>query len=158
MGNSPEKMQRLLTQQLQRNIVFSYFVPLSPRSSVLFHATDALAKDQRQSLIYRTSTGAGRGSWLNRKELGGDSPKLLNVAEGQLLNQLGSEILLQFSFVQGRRKAGFDCPDIWHSPISVWQLPESRLAENLLLARVLIGQTWILSHTVSLGKGRRSFL
>jgi hypothetical protein len=62
----------------------------------------------------------------------GDSPKLLNVAAWQLLNQLGSEILLQFPFVLGRRKAGFDCPNIWHSPISVWQLPESLLAENLL--------------------------
>jgi hypothetical protein len=31
-----------------------------------------------------------------------------------------------------RRKAGFDCFDIWHSPIPVWQLPESLLAKNLL--------------------------
>jgi hypothetical protein len=53
-------------------------------------------------------------------------------ATWQLLNQLGSEILLRFPFVLGRRKAGFHCPDIWHSPISVWQLPESLLAENLL--------------------------
>jgi hypothetical protein len=64
--------------------------------------------------------------------LGRNSPKLLNVAAWQLLNQLGSKILLQFPFVMGRRKAGFDCPDIQHSPISVWQLPESLLEENLL--------------------------
>jgi hypothetical protein len=50
----------------------------------------------------------------------------------QLLNQLGSKILLRFPFVIGRREAGFDCPDFWHSPISVWQLPKSLLAENLL--------------------------
>jgi hypothetical protein len=31
-----------------------------------------------------------------------------------------------------RFEAGFDCPNIWHSPIPVWQLPESLLAENLL--------------------------
>jgi hypothetical protein len=61
-----------------------------------------------------------------------DSPKWLNVAAWQLLNQLGSKILLRFPFVMGRREAGFDCPDIWQSPISVWQLPESLLAENLL--------------------------
>jgi hypothetical protein len=54
-------------------------------------------------------------------------PKLLNVAAWQLLNQLGSEILLRFSFVLGRRKAGFDCPDIWHSPIPVWQLPSKAI-------------------------------
>jgi hypothetical protein len=60
-----------------------------------------------------------------------DSPKLLNVA-AQLPNQLGSEILLQFFYVLGSGKAGFDCPNIWHSPILVWQLPESLLAENLL--------------------------
>jgi hypothetical protein len=63
---------------------------------------------------------------------GGDSQKLLNVAAWQLLNQLGSEILLRFLFVLGRCEAGFDCPNIWHLPISVWQLPESLLAENLL--------------------------
>jgi hypothetical protein len=57
---------------------------------------------------------------------------LLNVAAWQLLNQFGSKILLRFLFVQGRRKAEFDCPDIWHSPTYVWQLPESLLAENLL--------------------------
>jgi hypothetical protein len=57
---------------------------------------------------------------------------LLNSTAWQLLNQLGSKILLPFPFVMGRRKAGFDCPDILHSPISVWQLPESLLAENLL--------------------------
>jgi hypothetical protein len=34
--------------------------------------------------------------------------------------------------VLGRRKAGLDCPNIGHSPISMWQLPESLLAENLL--------------------------
>jgi hypothetical protein len=49
----------------------------------------------------------------------GDSPKLLNVAAWQLLNQLGSKILLRFLFVLGRRQAGFDCPYIWHSPIPV---------------------------------------
>jgi hypothetical protein len=57
---------------------------------------------------------------------------LLNVAAWQLLNQLGSEILLQIPFVLGRCETGFDNPDIWHSPIPVWQLPESLLAENLL--------------------------
>jgi hypothetical protein len=51
----------------------------------------------------------------------GDSPKLLNIAAWQLLNQLGSEILLQISFVPSRREAGFGYPDIWHSPIIVWQ-------------------------------------
>jgi hypothetical protein len=61
-----------------------------------------------------------------------DSPKLLNVTAWQLLNQFGSKILLQFPFVLGRRKAGFDCNDIWHSLISVWQLPESLLVDNLL--------------------------
>jgi hypothetical protein len=54
----------------------------------------------------------------------GDSPKLLN--------QFGSEILLRFPFVMGWREAGFDCPNICHLPIPVWQLPESLLAENLL--------------------------
>jgi hypothetical protein len=63
---------------------------------------------------------------------GGDSPNLLNIAAWQLLNQLGSEILLSFSFVMSRCKAGFDCPNIWHSPIPAWQLPESLLADNLL--------------------------
>jgi hypothetical protein len=61
----------------------------------------------------------------------GDSPKLLNVAVWQLLNQLGSEILLRFPFVLGRRETELDCPDIFHLPIPVWQLPESLLAENL---------------------------
>jgi hypothetical protein len=50
---------------------------------------------------------------------GGDSPTLLHVAVWQLLNHLGSKILLRFPFVLGRRKAGFDCPDIWHLPIPV---------------------------------------
>jgi hypothetical protein len=63
--------------------------------------------------------------WVN-------SPKLPNVAAWQLLNQLGSKILLRFPFVLGRCEAGFDSLDIWHSPISVWQLPECLLAENLL--------------------------
>jgi hypothetical protein len=57
--------------------------------------------------------------------------KLLNVVAWQLLKQLGSKVLLRFPFVLGRHKAGFDCPNIWHSPIFVWQLPESLLAENL---------------------------
>jgi hypothetical protein len=61
----------------------------------------------------------------------------MNVAASQLLNQLGSEILLQFLFVLGRCKAGFDCPDIWHSPIPVWQLPESLRAKNLLHKRLV---------------------
>ena len=61
-----------------------------------------------------------------------DSPKLLYVAAWSLFNQSDSKILLRFPFVLGRREAGFDCPDIWHSPIPVWQLPESLLAENLL--------------------------
>jgi hypothetical protein len=63
---------------------------------------------------------------------GRDSPKLQNIAAWQLINQLGNEILLRFLFVLGRREAGFDCPAIWHSPIPVWQLPKSLLAENLL--------------------------
>jgi hypothetical protein len=61
----------------------------------------------------------------------------MNVAASQLLNQLGSEILLQFPFVLGRRKAGFDCPDTWHSPIPVWQLPDSLRAKNLLHKRLV---------------------
>jgi hypothetical protein len=65
-------------------------------------------------------------------DLGGESPKLLSVAAWQLLNQLVSEILLRFPFVMGRHKAGLYCPNIWHSPIPVWQLPESLLAGNLL--------------------------
>jgi hypothetical protein len=32
----------------------------------------------------------------------------------------------------GWREAGFDSPDIWHSPIPVKQLPESLLADNSL--------------------------
>jgi hypothetical protein len=63
---------------------------------------------------------------------GEDSPKLLHFAAWQLLNQLSSKILLRFFFVLGRRKAGFDCPDILHLPISVWQLSECLLAENFL--------------------------
>jgi hypothetical protein len=51
---------------------------------------------------------------------GEDSPKLINVAAWQLLNQLTAPI----PFVLGRREVGFDYPDIWHSPIPVWQLPE----------------------------------
>jgi hypothetical protein len=54
-----------------------------------------------------------------------------------LLKQLGSEILLRFPFVLGRRKAGFDCPDIWLLPIFVWQLPESLMAKNLLHKRLV---------------------
>jgi hypothetical protein len=69
--------------------------------------------------------------------LGRDSPKLLNVAAWQLLNQLGSEILLRFPFVLGRRKTGFYYPNIWHSPIPVWQLQESLLADNLLHKRLV---------------------
>jgi hypothetical protein len=64
--------------------------------------------------------------------LGKDSPKLLNIAAWQLLNQLVSKILLRFTFVLSRRGAGFDRPDIWHSSIPVWQLPENLLAESLL--------------------------
>jgi hypothetical protein len=30
------------------------------------------------------------------------------------------------------REAGFDCPNIWHSLIPVWQLPQSLLVENIL--------------------------
>jgi hypothetical protein len=37
----------------------------------------------------------------------------------------------------GRRKAGFDYPDIWHSPIPAWQWPESVLADNLLHKRLV---------------------
>jgi hypothetical protein len=57
---------------------------------------------------------------------------LLTVAAWQLLCQLGSKILLPFPFVLGRLEAGFDCLNIWHSPMPVWQLRESLLAENLL--------------------------
>jgi hypothetical protein len=32
----------------------------------------------------------------------------------------------------GKRQAGFGCPDIWHSIIPVWQLPENVLADNVL--------------------------
>jgi hypothetical protein len=64
---------------------------------------------------------------IHPPRLRGDSPKLLNVAAWQS----GSEILLRFPFVLGRCKAGFDCPNIWPSPIPVWQLPESLLADNL---------------------------
>jgi hypothetical protein len=67
----------------------------------------------------------------------GDSPKLLNFAAWQLLNQLGSEILLLFPFELGRREAGFDLPDIWHLPIPVWQLRESMLTENLLTNKLV---------------------
>jgi hypothetical protein len=62
--------------------------------------------------------------------MGRDSPKLLYVAAWQLINQFGSKILLQFPFVLVWRKKGFDSPDIWQ--ISVCQLPQSLLAENLL--------------------------
>jgi hypothetical protein len=37
----------------------------------------------------------------------------------------------------GWREAGFDCPNMWYSPIPVWQLPESLLAENLLHKRLV---------------------
>jgi hypothetical protein len=37
----------------------------------------------------------------------------------------------------GWRKAGFDCPTIWHLPMNEWQLPESLLAENLLNKRLV---------------------
>jgi hypothetical protein len=57
---------------------------------------------------------------------------LLSIPACQLLNQLGSEILLKIPFVLGRRKARFDGPDIWHLPFPVWQLPESLLVDNLL--------------------------
>jgi hypothetical protein len=73
----------------------------------------------------------------NWQSQGRDSPKLLNLAAWQLLNQLGSKILLQFPLVLGRREEGFDCPDIWHSPIRVWQLPDSLLAWNLLHKRLV---------------------
>jgi hypothetical protein len=69
---------------------------------------------------------------FHKEALGRDSLKLLDLAAWQLLNQLSSEILFQFPFVLGRHEAGFDCPDIWHSPIPVWQLPESPLKYNLL--------------------------
>jgi hypothetical protein len=84
-------------------------------------------RDERQQT--RADDGKPERVW---KALGEDSPKLLNVAAWQLLNQLGSKILLRFPFVMSRRKAGFDCPDICNSAILVWQLPKSLLAENLL--------------------------
>jgi hypothetical protein len=65
-------------------------------------------------------------------KIAGDSQKLPNVAAWQLLSHSGSEILLRFHFVLGRREAGFDCPDIWHSPIPLWQFPDSLLADYLL--------------------------
>jgi hypothetical protein len=57
---------------------------------------------------------------------------LLKPAAWQLINQLGSKILIRFLFVMSRREAGFDCPDIWHSLIPVRQLPECLLADSLL--------------------------
>jgi hypothetical protein len=69
--------------------------------------------------------------------LGGFTKIAERVVAWQLLNQLGSEILLRFPFVLGRREAGFDCPDIWHSPIPAWQLPESLLADNLFHKQIV---------------------
>jgi hypothetical protein len=79
----------------------------------------------------RRRRGGGGGGGVHKLDErdARDSPKLLNVAAWQ---KLGSKILLRFPLVLGRREAGFDCPDIWHSPIPEWQLPESLLAENLL--------------------------
>jgi hypothetical protein len=74
---------------------------------------------------------------IYNKRQGRDSPKLLNVAAWQLLNKLESKIMLRFTFVLARREAEFHFPDIWHSPISVWQLPKSLLAENLLHKRLV---------------------
>jgi hypothetical protein len=64
--------------------------------------------------------------------MGGIHQILPNVTAWQLHCRLSSEILLRFFFLLGRCEAGFDCPDIWHSPIPMWQLPESLLADNLL--------------------------
>jgi hypothetical protein len=75
--------------------------------------------------------------WFWLRNYGDFHPKLLNVAVWQLLNQLGSKILLRFPFVIGRREAGFDCTDIWHSPIPVWQLPYILLAENILYKQLV---------------------
>jgi hypothetical protein len=33
--------------------------------------------------------------------------------------------------------AGFGCPNIWHSPIPLWQLQESLQANNLLHRRLV---------------------
>jgi hypothetical protein len=40
-------------------------------------------------------------------------------------------------FLLGRRKTGFDRPDIWHSLIPVCQLPESLLAKNILYKQLV---------------------
>jgi hypothetical protein len=71
----------------------------------------------------RRRRGGGGGGGVHKLDErdARDSPKLLNVAAWQ---KLGSKILLRFPLVLGRREAGFDCPDIWHSPIPEWQLAE----------------------------------
>jgi hypothetical protein len=61
----------------------------------------------------------------------------MKIAAWQLLNQFVSKILSRFPFVLGRQKAGFDCRDIWYSPILVWQLPESLLTDNILYRRLV---------------------
>jgi hypothetical protein len=58
-----------------------------------------------------------------------------------LLNQLGSKILLRFLFVLVKREAGFDCSSIWYSPIHVRQMPESLPKENLLHKRLVDGNS-----------------
>jgi hypothetical protein len=88
-----------------------------------------------QRAILSVKQDSSNVSTISDSQPGEDSPKLLNVAAWQLLTQLGSEILLQL--VLGRRKARLGCPDIWHSPIPVWQLPESLLAENLLHSQLV---------------------
>jgi hypothetical protein len=53
-----------------------------------------------------------QGTTATIMDLVRDSPKLLNAAAWQLLNQLGSKILLNVPFVLRRHEAEFDCPDI----------------------------------------------
>jgi hypothetical protein len=97
--------------------------------SAHFHAPRSVTRDTNEQRGERGEDGSGSSS--SRRRAGGDSPKLVNVAAWQLLNQLDSEILIQFPIVLVRHEAGFDCPNICHLSIPVWQLPESLLADNL---------------------------
>jgi hypothetical protein len=51
---------------------------------------------------------------------------------GNCLTSWAAKSCSDSPFVLSRRKAGFDCPYIWHLPNPVWQLPERLLADNLL--------------------------
>jgi hypothetical protein len=63
-----------------------------------------------KSRLSHSNCGSGRARRSNPGRLRGNLPKFRNVTAWQLLNQLGSEILLRFPFLLGRREAGFDCP------------------------------------------------